>query len=188
MRKIKSLVVMLMIPLFFVACGTPWQAKTTAGYISATTLAGTAENSAKPSCDVGAIPADKCAKLKEIYGNIRQGLVSAGDTAILAFSVTDAVTQKTLLAQFDSLMQAVQANIKQYIELYQDLSKTYGRKALPKNAISPELLTILINVFTAIVQNIPNIIQAIDAWNINAVDIPGLTVQIQTAQANLPVW
>ena len=87
MKKIRTILLLLAISGLLMACATPWQARSTAGYVSGTALAGTAESAVKPSCDAVAIPADRCGQLKDIYGSIRAGLVSAGNTLILAFSV-----------------------------------------------------------------------------------------------------
>ena len=189
MKKwICSLMVVVCFSVFgFFGCSTPWQSKSTSGYLTATSLATTAENAVKPSCDTAAIPPDQCIQLQKIYGSIRAGLVAAGNTLVLSFAITDAVQQQALLQKYNDIMTAVQANVQDYINLFNTLQAKFGKKAMPY-AISPELLAIIINAFMAIVQNIPSIITAISSFTLNTVDIAMLTTQIHAAQANLPVW
>lgn len=167
-------------------CATPWQNKVTSGYLTATSLVSTAESTAKTSCDQNAISVDKCVQLQTIYRQIRQGCVACDNTLSLALVTVDAVQQQALLAKYNTIMADINTAVASYIQLYSQLDA--GKMKLNKYAISPEVLTIIINAFAAVVSNIPAIISAIGSWSLSTVDVNALLAQIHAATAALPVW
>ncbi len=81
-----------------------WQTKTTQSYEVMGTLGATYYQMAKPSCDQGVLPVDKCAMLKKVNNDARAIYIKAGNVLKLAINATDAVQTQQLLAQFNSLM------------------------------------------------------------------------------------
>lgn len=99
---------------------------------------------------------------------------------------TDAVQQKTLLTQYDTIMNETKTSVQSYVDLYNQFQAESKTKL--KFTMTPEMLALIINAFIALVQNIPAIIAAIGSFSLHSVDINSLVSQIQAAQNSLPVW
>lgn len=176
----------LLVLLALTGCAS-WQNKACSSYITATSLVTVAEQTAKPSCDAGNLPADKCGQLKTIYGNIYQGAMTAGNTLKLAFYVTDKTQLASMLANYQASLTQIQTLVQDYINLYNSILKE--RKGAPlKGVISPALLQVIIQAFVALMGQIPGLMNALGTWQLTTVDIAALVAQINTAQAALPVW
>lgn len=166
-----------------------WQKTSTNSFTGAGVGLTVAETAVKPACDSGAIAADACAKIKVDYQIAYKSYVSAGSILILALTTTDAVQQKQLQAQWTTIMANFNQATIDMVALIQQIQagKYKGSMAL-KASISPALISILIQVFEAVVQQLPQITSWINSWSVTQSDIATLVAQIKAAQASLPVW
>jgi hypothetical protein len=77
--------------------------KTTSGYELAGITLKAAYDTAKPSCEQGIIPADKCVQLKTIYNEARLVYIMAGDALVLAIDIQDLTKRQAKLEEYNSL-------------------------------------------------------------------------------------
>lgn len=186
MKKAVKYLVLAILLASLVGCAS-WQNKATSSYLAATSLVTIAEQTAKPSCDAGNLPFDRCGQLKSIYGQIYQGCLTAGNTLKLAFYVTDKTQLANMLANYQTSITQVQNLVTDYINLYNQIVSE--RKGAPlKGVISPAMIQIIIQAFVAIIGQMPGIINAISTWQLTTVDVEALVAQISAAQTSLPIW
>lgn len=91
--------------------------KTVSGYELTGITLKAAFDTAKPSCDQGVIPADKCVQIKTIYNEARLVYIMAGDALILAVDIQDLTKRQAKLEEYNALSGQVAKLTTQLINL-----------------------------------------------------------------------
>ena len=81
--------------------------KTTSGYELTGLTLKMAYDTAKPSCEQGILPADKCVQIKTIYNDARVVYMLAGDALILAVDIQDLAKRQAKLEEYNGLVTQV---------------------------------------------------------------------------------
>lgn len=102
--------------------------KTVSSYELAGITLKAAYDTAKPSCDQGALPADKCVQIKKIYNDARASYIVAGDALTLAVDATDLVKKQAALEEYTTLSTQFTKLTTNLIKLLQDLGVLKGGK------------------------------------------------------------
>lgn len=100
--------------------------KTTSGYELAGLSLKMAYDTAKPSCEQGILPADKCTQIKTIYNDARVVYMLAGDALILAIDTTDLAKRQAKLEEYSTLSLQVAKLTTNLVKLLQDLGLVKG--------------------------------------------------------------
>jgi hypothetical protein len=189
MSKVLALMLSVLVLVVLSGCATPWQNKATASYTTATQLVTVAEQTAQPSCVANQLPVARCVQLKTIYANIYSSCGVAAKTLKLSFFITDKAQLQSTLLNFQTKLAEIQTLVNDYINLYQQVVKESKTKpAALRGAISPELLSVLIQAFISLMGQMPGLLNSLNTWNQSAVDIPALIIQIDNATNSLPIW
>lgn len=102
--------------------------KTVSGYELAGITLKAAYDTAKPSCDQGALPVDKCIQIKAIYNDARSSYILAGEALLLAVDITDLAKRQAKLEEYTTLSTKVTQLTTKLIKLLQDLGVIKGGK------------------------------------------------------------
>ena len=188
----KKLLVLLIPMILLAGCATPWQVKTTTGYLAGSASISAVNKAFVPPCQAGKIPPDRCAQGKKIYGDTVQAYVVTGDTLILAMTTIDAAKKDELLAQYPILWEQFSKLTADIIALLQQINAERTHTKLPGKkteiAITPELISIVVAALVAVIEIIPKVWELIQAAEATPADIELLIKMIREAQAALPVW
>jgi len=79
-----------------------------------------AYDTAKPSCDSGALTAERCAQVKKIYNEARSSYILAGDALLIAVDVSDMVKRQAKLEEYQTLTNQVTKLTTQILKLLQE--------------------------------------------------------------------
>ncbi len=102
--------------------------KTVSGYELAGITLKAAYDTAKPSCDQGVLPADKCVQIKAIYNDARASYFLAGEALLLAVDITDLAKRQAKLEEYTTLSTKFTQLTTKLIKLLQDLGVVKGGK------------------------------------------------------------
>ena len=173
-------------------CATPWQVKTTTGYLAGSVGLSAVNKAYVPPCEDQTLPLDRCTQLKKIYNDTRASYIAAGNTLILAMTTVDATQKDILLEQYPILWERFSALTAEIIALIQQINadQTGTRVPEPKVEITvtPQLIQWIISGLVAVIEMAPKIYEIIMAAQASPADIEMLVGKIQEAQASLPVW
>jgi hypothetical protein len=120
MRRLKLISVLIMVAFMCVACGG-WQTAVVKGYKAAGILGKSYYDTAKPLCDQGLVPADKCAQAKDINNKARAVYIKAGNSLALAIKVDDSIQRQQFLAEYDAFMKEFNLELLDLVKLLKDL-------------------------------------------------------------------
>lgn len=125
MRKYNVVVITTLMFLLCACAGT--QTKAVSSYELAGITLKTAYNLARPGCDAGTIPSDKCLEIKGIYNSARASYLIAGDALAIAIEVNDLVKRQAALEEYQDAAMAFTAMTTKLIELLTKFGVIKGR-------------------------------------------------------------
>ena len=106
MKRKEALPILLAIVMLAIlsGCATGTKGKLVSSYeLAGITLTG-AYDTVKPVCDIGQLPADKCAQIKKLYNDARGIYLFAGEALIIAVETDDLIKRQAALTQYQSLV------------------------------------------------------------------------------------
>ncbi len=104
MRRFRISIVMILAMVILTACATGTKGKLVSSYELAGTTLKAGYAVAKPACDAGQLPVDKCVQLKKIYNDTRGAYLLAGDYLILAIETDDLVKRQKFLEEYQGIV------------------------------------------------------------------------------------
>ena len=104
MRRFKISVVIFLAMVILVACATGTKGKLVSSYELAGTTLKVGYAVAKPACDTGQLPADKCVQIKKIYNDTRSAYLLAGDSLLLAIETDDLIKRQKFLEEYQRIV------------------------------------------------------------------------------------
>ena len=127
-RIAKWAVIPIILSIFLMTGCAGVLGKTTSGYELAGLTLKMAHDTAKPSCEQGILPADKCVQIKTIYNDARVVYMLAGDALILAVDIQDLAKRQAKLEEYNSLVTQVGKLTTNLINLLNQLGLMKGGK------------------------------------------------------------
>ena len=106
-RIAKWAVIPIILSIFLMTGCAGVLGKTTSGYELTGLTLKMAYDTAKPSCEQGILPADKCVQIKTIYNDARVVYMLAGDALILAVDIQDLAKRQAKLEEYNGLVTQV---------------------------------------------------------------------------------
>ena len=104
MRRFKISVVIFLAMVILVACATGTKGKLVSSYELAGTTLKAGYGIAKPACDAGRLPVDKCIQIKKIYEDSRKSYLLAGDVLITIIETDDLVKRQKFLEEYQGIV------------------------------------------------------------------------------------
>ncbi len=117
MRRFRISAVMILVLVVLAACATGTKGKLVSSYELAGTTLKAGYAVAKPACDAGQLPADRCVQLKKIYNDARATYLLAGDSLAMAIEIDDLVKKQAALQEYQSLATQFTQGTTQLINL-----------------------------------------------------------------------
>jgi len=162
------------------------QNKTTVTYNAGAPLLKAVDSSFKPPCLAATLPRDKCLQLNKIGMDTVSSYIASGNILKLALTTTDAVGQDNLMAQWPILWEDFSRLTAEVIALVQQMSADQTQTAMParieKIAITPGMIAWILAGLQALIQIIPDIVEAIQSGQVDQADIAVLVAKIQASQ------
>lgn len=125
-RKILVGLISIILLAGLMGCATGTKGKLVSAYELGGVTLKTGYNFAKPACDAGQLPADKCIQIKKIYNDARASYLLAGDYLILAVETDDVIKRQALLQEVSDLTSKFTANTTSLINLLVQLGVIKG--------------------------------------------------------------
>jgi hypothetical protein len=189
--------VVLVLGLFLlVGCaGQKWMVTSTTTYVAGSAAMKVIEPAFHPPCNIGSLPADKCAQLKKVYNDTRGAYIAAGNALKLALLTVDSQQQANLMQQFPILWDRFSQLTNEIILLIQQIEAQTTMTTMPKLpadkrefVLTPTMIQLIVAGLAAVIQAFPAIYNVIVSGEANPIDTVALVAKIEAAQTALPVW